>query len=213
MLPELHRSWSILRSLLFPLPGAMWWLQVSAHGRDTKLDLSFPGSSAPALSSTWPWASPHPDSQLRHHSLGQEGPRSGAQRGLWWRGGLSLVGNMEKVGSWGWPPHCQGSAPARPGLRYPSLAPRGREHHQGPAAVISAGVGWVGVICSPIHGFLRVTSGARRETQPPRMLALPAAGQSPGLLPAGLNCPSHSSRNLGAATCLSPALSPPCTEL
>lgn len=63
-----------------------------------------------------------------------------------------------------------------------SLAPRGCEHHQGPAAVITAGVErWVESSVAPYTASSRVTSGARRETQPPRMLALPGSRTVPWL--------------------------------
>lgn len=45
-------SWSILRNLLFPLlPGAMWWLRVSAHrmGSELALALPFPPIPSPSL--------------------------------------------------------------------------------------------------------------------------------------------------------------------
>lgn len=108
-----------------PVSSAAWGHVVAAGlcspGRTPSWTLSSLAPQPQPFPSTWP--EPHiPDSQLRHHSLGQEGQRSGAQRGLWWGGGLSLVGNMEKVGKLGLAPHCQGSAPARPGPASASLA-------------------------------------------------------------------------------------------
>ena len=48
-MPPSCSSWSILRSLLFPLlPGAMWWLQVSAHGRGSEPDLVLPRCLTPS---------------------------------------------------------------------------------------------------------------------------------------------------------------------
>lgn len=45
------RSWSILRILLFPfLPGAMWWLRVSAHRIGSELALILPLPLTPSYS-------------------------------------------------------------------------------------------------------------------------------------------------------------------
>ena len=160
----------------------------------------------------WP-EPPHPDSQLRHHTLSQEGQRSGAQRGLW-GGGLSLVGNMEKVGSWGWPPVVRAQpCPPRPPLlqAWPLVA---ISTLRPPAAVITAGVArWVESSVVPYTASSRVTSGALRETA--TQSAGPARRPDSPLACclAGLNCPSHPSRNLGAALASAPAPPPPCTEL
>lgn len=56
------RSWSILRILLFPfLPGAMWWLRVSAHRMGSELDLilPLPLTSSPSLPPGLDPVSPH----------------------------------------------------------------------------------------------------------------------------------------------------------
>lgn len=48
-MPRSCSSWSILRSLLFPLlPGAMWWLQVSAPGRGSEPDRVLPRCLTPS---------------------------------------------------------------------------------------------------------------------------------------------------------------------
>lgn len=112
--------WSILRSLLFPLlPGAMWWLWVSAHRMGSELDLSFPLPLTPS-------------------------PSLLCGRGLLapsWGTMASLRGTKVPKGALGWAlitcqqyrgsgelelaPHCHGPGPASSGPTSTSLVPCG----------------------------------------------------------------------------------------
>lgn len=131
--------------------------------------------------STWP-EPPHPDSQLRHHSLGQEGQRSGVQRGLWW-GGLVTCWQYGESGKLGLAPPLSGLSPCPPRPLLLQAWPLAAVSIiRAPAAVITARVErWVESSVVPYTASSRVTSGARRETQPPRMLALPGSRTVPWL--------------------------------
>lgn len=83
-------SWSILRSLLFPfLPGAMWWLRVSAHRMGSELNLALHSQPFPAL---WPGAcEPHTLAPSSGTTAPTRQPRRpGTQRGF----GVELVSGL-----------------------------------------------------------------------------------------------------------------------
>ena len=140
-----------------PVSSAAWGHVVAAglsHGRDSKPDHVLPWLLAP---------SPFLPRGLSPHILtpssgttpsARRGKGQVPQRGLW-GGGWSLVGNMEKVGSWGWPPVVRAQpCPPRPPLlqAWPLVA----QHPQAPGSSHHCwGCALGGVICSPIHGFLQ----------------------------------------------------------
>lgn len=169
-------SWSILRSLLFPLlPGAMWWLQVSAHGRGSEPDLVRPRCLTP---------SPFLPRGLSPHVLTpSSGTTASARRGKGQvpKGGFAVgVGHLLAIWrTWGTgvglpivrAQPLPAQAPASASL---PTTPMAVSILGSPAAVITAGVEhWVESSVFPYAASSRVTSEAHRETQPPRRLTRP----------------------------------------
>ena len=188
------RSWSILRSLLFPLlPGAVWWLQVSAHGRDSELDLVLPWLLTP---------SPFLPHGLSPHILTpSSGTTASARRGKgqvpkggFVGGELVTCWQYGESGKLGLAPLLSRLSPCPPRPLLLQAWPLAAVSIlRALAAVITAGVErWVESFMVPYTASSRVTSGACREG-PARKPASPLA-----CCLAGLNCPSHSSRIHGS---------------
>ena len=127
-------SWSILRSLLFPLlPGAMWWLQVSAHGRGSEPDLVLPRCLTP---------SPVLPRGLSPHVLTpSSGTTASARRGKGQvpKGGFvvgagHLLAIWRKWGAGVGPPIVQAQPPPAQAPASASLPPHGRQHPRVPSS-------------------------------------------------------------------------------
>lgn len=184
-MPRSCSSWSILRSLLFPLlPGSMWWLQVSAPGRGSEPDLVLPRCLTPSpllprgLSPTvlTPSSGSTASAGRGRGQVPKEGFTVGAGHllAIWRKWGAGVGPHIVRA------------------QRLPAQAPASASLHRpptmavsilgSPAAVITAGVErWVESSVFPYAASSRVTSEARRETQPPRTLTRPGGQTVPWL--------------------------------
>ena len=199
-----------------PVSSAAWGHVVAAglsHGRDSEPDRVLPWLLAP---------SPFLPRGLSPHILTpSSGTTPSARRGkgqvpkggFGW--GLIICWQYGESGELGLAPPLSGLSPCPPRPPLLQAWPLVAISILRPlAAVITAGVVcWVESSVVPYTAPSRVTSGACRQTA--TQSAGPARRPDSPLACclAGLNCPSHPSRNLGAALASAPAPPPPCTEL
>lgn len=127
-------SWSILRSLLFPLlPGAMWWLQVSAHGRGSEPDLVLPRCLTP--SPVLPRGlSPYVLTPCSGTTASARRGKGQVPKGGFVVGAGHLLAIWRKWGAGVGPPIVQAQPPPAQAPASASLPPHGRQHPRVPSS-------------------------------------------------------------------------------